>query len=154
MTRIARLQFALVPALMVTAIVVGLAAARKPEIYTFRGRVALDGYDAVSYVSAGKPLRGRPELEHRWKDAVWRFSTTENRDRFIEEPERYAPQFGGYCAYAVSKGYTASGDPLVWRIVDDRLYVNYSREAARLWQEDIPGNIAKGRRNWPGVLGR
>lgn len=128
---------------MVAAIVAGPAAAQKPEVYTFRGRVALDGYDVVSHLSAGRPLRGRPELEHRWKDAIWRFASAEYRDRFAAGPERCAPQFGGYGACAVSRGYAASGDPLVWRIVDDRLYVNDSKEAARLWQEDIPGNTPR-----------
>jgi YHS domain-containing protein len=146
-----RLPFSLI--FVVAALAAGATAA-KPEIHTSRGGVALDGYDAVAYFAQGMPVRGDARFEHRWKGAVWRFASADHRDHFVRDPERYAPQFGGYCAYAVSRGYTASGDPLVWRIVADRLYVNYSKEAGRLWAQDIPGNIARGRRNWPGVLGR
>ena len=77
-----------------------------------------------------------------------------NREQFAKDPARYAPEFGGYCAYAVSRGYTANIDPNAWRIVDGRLYLNYSKRVQKLWEEDVPGNIAKGRQNWPGVLAK
>jgi hypothetical protein len=128
------------------------SAATKPGINTSRGDLALRGYDAVAYRTDGKPTLGSPSFEYRWKNAVWRFATAEHRDRFAAEPERYAPEFGGYCAYAVSRGYTADGDPNVWRIVDERLYLNYSTQARELWEKDVPGNIVRGRQNWPGVL--
>jgi len=67
-------------------------------------------------------------------------------------PAAYAPQYGGYCAWAVSQGYTASTDPHAWRIVDGKLYLNYSKGVQKRWQQDIPGNIAKGDANWPKVL--
>lgn len=73
---------------------------------------------------------------------------------FMATPEKYAPQFGGYCAWAVSQGYTADGDPEAWKIVDDKLYVNYSQRVQKRWEVDIPGYIAKGRANWPGVLNK
>ena len=84
--------------------------------------------------------------------ARWQFASAANRDAFVKSPDGYAPQYGGYCAYAVSKGYTASADPMVWRIVSDRLYVNYSKSVQGLWDQDIPGNITKANRNWPAVL--
>lgn len=124
----------------------------KPPVNVARGQLALRGYDAVAYWTDGRPLQGVADFEHRWNGAMWRFSTAASRDMFAKDPARYAPEFGGYCAYAVSRGYTADGDPKVWRIVDGRLYLNYSRRAQTLWEEDIPGNIAKGRINWPGVL--
>jgi len=130
------------------------AAASKPPINADPGDPALRGYDPVAYWTEGRPVRGTPQFELRRSGAIWRFATSEHRDRFARDPDRYAPQFGGYCAYAMSRGYMADGDPTVWRIVDGRLYLNYSARAAALWQQDIPGNIAKGRRNWPAVLAR
>ena len=127
-------------------------AAGKPAINTSRSELALRGYDAVAYWSEGKPVQGLTSFEYRWMNAVWRFASAEHRDQFIKEPERYAPQFGGYCAYAVSQGHTADGDPNVWRIVDGRLYLNYSTQVKKLWEQDVPGNIVKGRQNWPAVL--
>jgi YHS domain-containing protein len=137
-------------ALALTAIVP--AAGALPAVNVSRGQLALRGYDAVAYHVDGKAVPGQGAYEHRWNGAVWRFSSTANREAFVRAPARYAPEFGGYCAYAVSRGYTADGDPNAWRIVDGRLYLNYSKRVQRLWEEDIPGNIAKGRRNWPGVL--
>ena len=72
-------------------------------------------------------------------------------DGFAAMPEKYAPQYGGYCAWAVSQGYTADIDPAAWRIVDDKLYLNYSKGVQATWSEDIPGNISKGDKNWPGI---
>jgi hypothetical protein len=97
---------------------------------------------------------GSSRFEVQWNGAVWRFLNQAHREMFVADPERYAPQFGGYCAYAVSQGYTADGDPRLWRIVEGRLYLNYSPRAQRLWERDIPGHIAKGRANWPGVLSK
>ena len=130
------------------------AANQQSPVNVSRGQLALQGHDAVAYWSSGQPTKGSTRFEHRWSGAVWRFSTAENRDQFVKEPARYAPEFGGYCAYAVSRGYTADVDPNAWRIVDGRLYLNYSKRVQKLWEEDVPGNIAKGRQNWPGVLAK
>jgi len=127
-------------------------AAAKPAINTSQDRLALRGYDAVAYLTDGKPVKGVAAYEYQGHAALWRFASADHRDRFFKEPERYAPEFGGYCAYAVSRGYTADGDPQVWRVVNMRLYLNYSSQAQRLWEQDVPGNIAKGRQNWPHVL--
>lgn len=132
----------------------GLLAATKPLVHTTRSGLAVSGYDAVAYFTLGRPVRGDARLEYRWNGAVWRFASAEHRARFVAAPHRYAPRFGGYCAYAVSQGYTADGNPAYWRIVDDVLYLNYSARAQRLWEEDIPGHIATGLRHWPGVLSR
>jgi hypothetical protein len=137
---------------VVCAISASAWAAGKPSINTSRNDLALRGYDAVSYWSESKPVQGSASFEYRWMNAVWRFASAEHRDQFIKEPERYAPQFGGYCAYAVSQGHTADGDPNAWRIVDGRLYLNYSAQVKKLWEQDIPGHITKGRQNWPSVL--
>ena len=113
---------------------------------------ALSGYDAVAYFEEGRPALGSRGHSFEWRGATWRFTSAERRDRFAESPERFAPAYGGYCAWAVAQGYTAKSDPTAWKIVDDRLYLNYSRAVQRQWEEDIPGNIRKADANWPGVL--
>ena len=78
-------------------------------------------------------------------------SSSEDRDKFATNPAQYAPQYGGYCSYAVSKGHTASIDPEAWRVVDGKLYLNYSKDVQKSWQQDVPGNIQKADQNWPGL---
>ncbi len=111
--------------------------------------VAVRGTDVVAYVTEGRPVPGRAEFIHAWRGATWRFASAANRDRFAADRERYAPAYGGFCAYAVSEGYTAPIDPAAWRIVDGRLYLNYDRSVQRRWERDIPGRIARADANWP-----
>jgi hypothetical protein len=148
----------------VIAVVVGIAAAigafnlRRADgvepINQVSAGVALRGYDAVAYFREGGPVEGRTEFAHEWNGARWLFKSAENRDAFAREPEAYAPQYGGYCSYAVSRGYTADGDPRAWKIVGGRLYLNYNVEVRRLWEQDEPDNIRKGEANWPQFLRR
>lgn len=126
--------------------------ADQPAWYFSSQTLALSGYDAVAYFTESKAVPGKAEFEHAWQGARWRFASAANRDRFAAAPERYAPQFGGYCAWAVSRGYTASGDPTAWSIVNGRLYLNYSMKVRGQWEQDIPGNVAKGEANWPAIL--
>jgi hypothetical protein len=118
---------------------------------SFLGGVAIEGTDPVAYFDQGRPVEGSSDFEHEWMDATWRFVSAENRDRFAADPEKYAPQYGGYCAWAVSQGYTAKIDPEAWSIVDDKLYLNYSKDVQKQWSADVPGNIAKGDANWPTI---
>ncbi len=111
--------------------------------------VTLHGYDAVAYFTDGKPMKGTGRYGYEWMGAKWLFSSTENRDRFVKSPEKYAPQYGGYCAYAVSQGITADIDPETWKIVEGKLYLNLSPGVARIWEKDIPGYIANANKNWP-----
>ena len=137
--------------LTILLLLAALAGDPKPAV-NVSGNLALNGYDAVAYMTDGKPVKGLPQLSTTWSGAVWRFSSAEHRDAFLKDPERYAPQFGGYCAWAVAHGYTANGDPEAWRIVDGRLYLNYSKRVQTRWEADIPGYIIKGQANWPDVL--
>ncbi|SLN40918.1 hypothetical protein ROA7023_01608 [Roseisalinus antarcticus] len=88
-----------------------------------------------------------------WRGAEWRFASAQARTAFEMAPERLAPAFGGYCAYAASRGYLAPTIPEAWTVHDGRLYLNASLRARELWLQDIPGNIAKGMANWPAILG-
>ena len=138
----------------VMVIVSAALAAQDAPVNLGRGSLAVHGYDVVAYVTDGAAVRGRREFEHRWNGGVWRFASAAHRDEFARDPERYAPQFGGYCAWAVSRGYTADIDPAAWRIVEGKLYLNYSKQVQRMWERDVRGNIQKGEANWPGVLGK
>lgn len=115
--------------------------------------VAIRGTDPVAYFTEGRPVEGSAEHAAEWNGATWHFASAENRETFLADPEAYAPQFGGFCAWAVAEGYTASIDPEAWAIVDGRLYLNYSRRIQRRWERDIPGNISRGEVNWPGLRG-
>jgi YHS domain-containing protein len=114
--------------------------------------VAIKGTDPVAYFTEGQPLPGRAEFEYEWQGATWRFASAENRDLFANNPEQYAPEYGGYCAWAVSQGYTAPIDPNAWKIVDGKLYLNFNRQIQQRWEKDIPGHIAQANQNWPQVL--
>ncbi len=127
------------------------AEAVAPVFSTFLGG-AIRGYDPVAYFTQGRPVEGKRAHAFKWKGATWYFTSAENRDRFRANPEKYAPRYGGYCAYAVSRGYTASIDPEAWKIVDGKLYLNYSKSVQSTWKEDIPGNIQKANENWPRLL--
>jgi YHS domain-containing protein len=120
------------------------------NVSSFTG-TAIEGYDPVAYFTEGRPVEGESGFAHDWMDATWYFATAENRDQFAADPDRYAPQYGGYCAWAVAHGYTAKIDPEAWKIVDGKLYLNYSKDVQAQWAEDIPGNIAKGDANWPKI---
>jgi YHS domain-containing protein len=140
-------------AALMVALAAGSARAAEP-VNTNGSPVALGGYDVVAYFTEGKPAVGQAAHEAEWNGARWRFASAEHRARFLEEPSRYAPRYGGYCAYAVSRGYTARVAPEAWRIVDGALYLNYSRDVQKLWERDVPGNIRKADDNWPGVLAK
>jgi YHS domain-containing protein len=129
------------------------AEARAAEIHTAPfSKLAVGGYDPVAYFETGKPVRGLSVHTTDWKGAAFRFATPEALAKFRADPARYAPQYGGYCAWAVSQGYRAKGDPRYWRIVGGKLYLNYNAEVQQRWEADIPGFVAKADRNWPGVL--
>lgn len=110
---------------------------------------ALKSYDAVAYFKESRPVKGRDEFRHDWMGAKWYFASAANRDEFARNPEKFAPQFGGYCAWAVANGYTASIDPEAWRIIDGKLYLNYSKDVQKKWEANIPGFIKQGNENWP-----
>lgn len=129
----------------------GAPARAAGTVFVGERDLAIHGYDPVAYFSEGRPVEGSADFTFEWMGANWRFANAANRDAFAAEPEKYAPQYGGYCAWAVSQGYTARIDPDAWRIVEGKLYLNYSRSVQRRWERDIPGHIAKAESNWPGI---
>lgn len=109
---------------------------------------AVRGYDAVAFFADNGAIEGNPSFEYAWNGAKWLFANAENLDRFRQNPEAFAPQFGGYCSYAVSHGYTADGDPQTFKIVDGKLYLNYNQKAKEAWEAEQERFIEDGKRNW------
>lgn len=113
---------------------------------------AIDGYDPVAYFKEGKPVKGDEKLMFEWEGAIWYFSTPENLKEFQRHPKKYIPQYGGYCAYAVAHGYTAKVDPTAWKIINNKLYLNYNKNIQQKWEENEGAFIKKANSNWPVVL--
>jgi YHS domain-containing protein len=121
----------------------GIAGGQPPAEKT-----AIKGYDPVAYFKTGEALKGNDSFSFTWHGMTWYFSTKENRDLFAASPEKYAPQYDGYCAWAMTESRLAITDPEVWKIVDGKLYLNCSRAAFEKWSTDIPGHIKKADANW------
>lgn len=137
---------------------VGIAAttqsahAKSDEIYTsWRNNLAVGGYDVVSF-HRGSPVEGKPKLTTSWHGANWLFDNQDNLDAFLAEPKKYAPAYGGYCAWALAENKLAKGKPKHWTIKDDVLYFNFNKKIKDRWLTDIEGFIIKGDANWPLIL--
>jgi hypothetical protein len=113
--------------------------------------VILAGYDTVAYHTQGKPVKGKPAITAVYNDAIYRFSSVENRDRFVANPADYAPAYGGYCAFGTSLGKKFEVDGKAFEVVDGQLYVNKNLAVYKTWKEDVPGNLRKSEKNWPQI---
>ncbi len=129
------------------------AFAASPEVFSDAG-LAIRGADPVAFFTQEAPVIGDPAHSLMWKGAQWRFASAQNMATFESDPMAYAPQYGGYCAYAMSKGAVASSVPEAWTVHDGKLYLNYSVAVRGIWSQDIPENIEKADANWPAVLSR
>lgn len=128
-------------------------SAATPEVNLgYFNKLALNGYDVMTYWKGGKPMEGRKEISASYKGATWVFVSEDNRALFLENPAKYAPQYGGYCAYAASQNAISDVDPLAWRIWKNKLYLNYSPRVRRLWANEIDANIEKANGFWPELL--
>jgi hypothetical protein len=130
-----------------------LAALARPaaaEINAASG-VAIGGYDPVAYFTQGRPVRGSRRHRLEWRGAHWLFASAEHRRAFAADPERYAPRYGGFCAYGVAHNAKVKIDPDAWSIVDGRLYLNYDKRVQETWTQDKPRYIADADRNWPAL---
>lgn len=117
------------------------------------GGYALHGYDPVAYFAAGQPTPGDDAFTAEHDGATYRFASAANRDAFQAEPARYAPQYGGYCAFGTAQGRKFDGDPTAWRIVDDKLYLNLNANVQKLWLANTEGFIRGANNNWPLIAG-
>lgn len=141
--------------LVLFTITTSFAMAADPDIYSHKKHGAIRGADPVAYFSlepGDKAVRGSKDIFYDYKGARWHFSTEANKNLFESNPEKYAPQYGGYCAFAASHGFTKSIDPDYWHIVDDKLYLNYNFFADRKWLKDRDAAIVRADNNWPELL--
>jgi hypothetical protein len=143
------------PRIVFVVTLVAMAAtafAGEPINTGFWSKLTLKGYDPVAYFTAHQPVEGSKDFTTDWNGATWRFVSAQDRDLFIKDPAKYAPQFGGYCAWAMTRGAEADIDPTCWKIVQGKLYLNYSKDIQQQWQQDIPGNIAKADAAWKALV--
>ena len=115
------------------------------------GGTAIGGYDPVAFFKEAKPVKGSATYSFQYKGATWLFSNKEDREAFMKMPEKYAPQYGGYCAYGTSNGYKATTKPETWTIVNDKLYLNYNMQVKQTWVKDQAHLIEVADQKWPEV---
>ena len=146
------IQNLIVAVALSVATATGIAYADNPKMVIDDQGRAVGGYDTVAYFTEGRAVPGSSEFSHNWQGATWLFTSADHRDAFAADPEKYAPQFGGYCAYAISTNHAIKGRPDVWSIHEGKLYLNLGPGAQEKWDKDVPGNIAKAVNNWPAAL--
>ena len=120
------------------------------EVYSKNG-MAIEGYDPVAYFTQSKAVRGKSEFSSSYLGATFLFSSKDNKNLFESNPKKYAPEFGGHCAWAASQGYIAKSDPRAWTVHGGKLYLNYNKSIRKKWLRNIDSNIAKGDANWPSL---
>lgn len=136
--------------LLLAGLVLGTVInAQKTEVYAPDG-LALNGYDVVAFFTKAQAIKGDPQYTQQWKDVSWQFSSKANLDSFAANPEKYAPQYGGYCAFGASRGYKAPTETDTWTIDNNKLYFNYNQQVKKAWDKDRPKLIAEADRKWPG----
>ncbi len=139
----------------ISAAVVGLMSAMPvPALageFNETDGVAIKGFDPVAYVTERAAVPGRAEFSSVYGGSTFHFRDAGNRDAFIANPAKYAPQYGGYCAYGVARGYKAATTPEAFSVIDGKLYLNYNAEVNTLWSKNIPGFIDKANLQWPMV---
>ena len=150
-----RIRKGIILATIVGAAAVFIACTKSDKVASIDTKsdgLAVQGFDTVAYFTAENAVKGDTKYEYAWNGAKWLFSSQENLDKFKQSPEAFAPQFGGYCAYAVSHGHTADGDPHAWKVVDGKLYLNYNPEVKQMWEKDQDKFIKDGEANWPKLV--
>ncbi len=138
--------------LVITALLLVNASCQgQDKIYSTKAG-AIKGYDPVAYFTDAKPVQGKKEITYDWQGATWHFSSQDNLALFRENPEKYAPQYGGFCAYGVANGYAVKIDPEAWAIVDGKLYLNYDLGVQQEWNADRNGFIQKANSEWEKII--
>ncbi|MBN8826869.1 MULTISPECIES: YHS domain-containing (seleno)protein [unclassified Spirosoma] len=133
--------------LLLTLFSVNMAFAQKPVVFSTNGK-AIHGYDPVAYFTEGKPVKGDSLLTYTYDGANWQFASQANLNLFRADPAKYAPQYGGYCAFGTSRGYKAPTEPNAWTIEAGKLYLNYNTKVRETWDKDRAGYIEKADKQW------
>ena len=126
------------------------ALAQKSEVFNSPDG-AIHGYDPVAYFKENKPVKGDKKYSLSWKSASWYFANQQNLDAFKANPGKYAPQYGGYCAYGLANGYKATTDPDAWVISEGKLYLNYDKDVQVKWKKKQSEYIHSADKIWPGI---
>ena len=113
--------------------------------------VAINGYDPVAYFTDGKPVKGESQFQLKWNNAAWQFASKTNLEKFKSQPEKYSPQFGGFCSFGVSKGYKVKSEPDAWTIVNNKLYLNYNLQVKDDWSKDRDNLISVAEKKWTDI---
>jgi len=143
----------LLRALVVLCLFPSASVAGEDPVNVLGSGTAIQGYDPVAYFVDGEPRKGQPELSVTYSGARWLFSSKANMRLFLENPDRYFPAYGGYCAYDVAQGHLSGVDPQAWTILYDRLYLNCPEPVHDLWLSDAPSYIKQANENWLRVAG-
>ena len=138
--------------IIIQAVFVNTALAVKPVYSGGKERAAIRGFDPVAYFTEGRPIKGQEYLNYEYKGANWWFSSEQNRTAFINNPEKYSPQYGGYCAYAVANGTTAAIKPKYFSIHQGKLYLNYSKSVFKKWTKNKDTYIMEANKEWPALV--
>jgi hypothetical protein len=133
--------------------VCSVVSAQKSSIYAPKG-IALDGYDAVAFFKQGKPVKGSSAYALQWNNTQWLFADKADLETFKTAPEKYAPQYGGYCAYGAARGNKAPTEIDTWSIVKGKLYLNYDQKVKATWDKDQAAYIEKADKNWPMIMNK
>lgn len=142
------ISFVAVVAIAIGAFFLWPRAEGVKQVNTTADNIAIKGFDTVAYFSNSDVVQGNPDFKFVWKGATWLFSSATNLEKFKSDPESFAPQFGGYCSWAVSHGYIADGDPTAWKIVEGKLYFNYNQKVKEKWEAEQDSLIGIGKANW------
>lgn len=152
-----RIQSLVFLPVIIAALFVSPSYSADPDYYSHKRKGAISGADVVAYYSLEpdeKAVMGRDEFTYQWGGTLWKFSTKENREKFVSEPLKYLPQYGGYCAFAVGHNFTTSIRPNSWTIVDGKLYLNHNNTSQKKFRAKLDESIARADKNWPDVLDR
>ena len=147
-------KIVLFPLMVVSMFAISLAshAAEDPIYTSLFSNKAAGGYDVTAYFSESKPVKGNKKFSTEYMGAQWLFASKDNLDKFVADPEKFAPQYGGYCSWAAAQGSIASGDPEHWEVYNGKLYLNYNKDIHQRWMADKDNFITKGDSNWPAIL--
>ena len=142
----------LVTSIVATALLSASALAGELVNVAGASKIALNGYDPVAFFADGKPVNGSPAITAEHKGATYLFATEEHKKMFAQSPEKFAPQFGGYCAYGVAVGHLFPIDINTWQVRSGKLYLNLNPAVLKEFNADFDGNLGKATANWPGLV--
>ncbi len=134
---------------VIAAAIAATSGAQAAQEVNINDGYAVHGYDVVAYFTVGQPTVGNNQFTSDYQGATYRFASAAHRDKFAVDPAKYAPQYGGFCAFGTSVGRKFDGDPHAWRIVDGKLYLNLNKKVQARWLQDPEGYIRGAEHNWP-----